>query len=256
MSHPRLYNSEALVLKGLDFGEANRIITLYTPELGKLRVVARGMRKANSKLSGHLEPLTHVHISIARGQNLDMVNQAETLHGYSLLREDLDRLSQALYIVELIDQFVADEVSNYPLYNLLLNTLKRLEKATNPELLVRCFEMEMLTYVGYQPELHWCIECRQRLEPDDHLFNCAMGGIMCPECRTWSGDPLIPLSLNTMKVLRFIQREGYQRASALNVPKRTLMEAERLMRTYIRYTLDRDVKAGTFMNLVKLAGSA
>ena len=256
MTRPRLYNSEAIVLKHLDFGEAHRIVTLYTPEIGKLRVVARSVRLTKSKLGGHLEPLNQVQVSIARGQNLDTATQAEAIRSFRLLKEDLERLSRAFYLADLTDQFTPDELSNYPLYQLLLNTLEALEVSEGPDLLLRCFEMELLSCVGYQPELHWCVECRKRLEPEDHLFCCAMGGVLCPICRTQSRDALIPLSINAMKALRLIQREGYQLVASFGISSHTLEEMERFLKAYIRHLLERDVKSGAFLNLIKSTGAS
>jgi DNA repair protein RecO (recombination protein O) len=119
----RLYRTEAIVLRRSDFGEADRLLTLYTPEWGKLRVIAKGVRKPTSRKSGHLELFTHSRLLVAKGRNLDIVTQAETLHSFRALREDLLRTGWAYYAAELLDRFVEEGIEDRPLFNLFLATL-------------------------------------------------------------------------------------------------------------------------------------
>jgi len=119
----RLYRTEAIVLRRSNFGEADRLLTLYTPEWGKLRVIAKGVRKPTSRKSGHLELFTHSRLLVAKGRNLDIVTQAETLHSFRPLREDLLRTGWAYYAAELLDRFVEEGIEDRPLFNLFLATL-------------------------------------------------------------------------------------------------------------------------------------
>ena len=133
---PKIYKTEAIVLKHLAFGEADYLLTLYTPNEGKLRAVVKGARRVKSKLGGHLEPLMRTSLLITRGQNLDTINQAEVLDGHRAVREDLDRLSQAIYMMELVDAITPEEQPNYPIYLLLLDTMRSLTEGASPLLLV------------------------------------------------------------------------------------------------------------------------
>src|SRR5438045_4093476 len=102
---PRVYRCEAVVLRQRRLGEADRILTLYTPQLGKVEAVAKGVRKQTSRKAGHLEPLTLSSLLIASGRNLDIITQAETVESFLPLREDLTRLSRGMYVAELVDRF-------------------------------------------------------------------------------------------------------------------------------------------------------
>lgn len=251
MPRPRNYKTEAVVLRQMSLGEADRILTLYTPDMGKLRTVAKGIRRAKSRLSGHLELLNCVSISLSQGRNLDVITEVQAIQSFRGFRDDLQLLSRALYVAELVDRFSIERSPNYEVYRLLLETLTWLEQAGQSDLLLRHFEMRLLEYSGYKPELHACVECRSKLEPGDHYFSSAVGGVLCPACRVKSDDAMIPVTLNAMKVLRFLQRDAdYAGASKLNVPSKLQAEIERLLHAYVRFLVERELKSAEFMSLV------
>ena len=245
MNTPRIrtYKTEAVVLKQTPLSEADRILTLLTPDLGKVRAVAKGVRRTKSRLAGHLELLSHASVSLTMGRNLDTVNEAQGLNSFRAMRDDLQRVSMGLYIAELVDAFSTEGAAGYSLFHRVLQTLSWLESAQNPDLLVRHFELHLLVESGYEPET---------LEPADHLFAPMSGGVLCPGCRKHSSEALIPLSMNAMKVFRFLRRESsYDRVDALEVAPTLVSEMERLLRNYIRFILEKDLKSAEFMNLVR-----
>ena len=250
MSRPRTYRTEAVVLRQTTLGEADRILTLYTPDAGKVRAVAKGVRRQKSRLRGHLELLTRVSVSISTGRSLDIVAEAQTIEAFRKVTEDLERLTRGLYIAELTDGFTVEHSSNEPVYRLLVETLERLSTTDRPTLLTRRFEALLLGYSGFGPELYGCVECRLELEPVDHLFSCLMGGVVCPRCRAGS-EALVPLSVSSMKVMRLLQRQpDFDSIASVHVSDRLLGELERLLRTYIRYLVDRGLRTTQFMDLV------
>ncbi len=251
MARSRTYKTEAVVLKQTSLGEADRILTLFTPDVGKVRAVARGVRRPKSKLSGHLELLNQVKVSLSYGRSLDAINEAQAIRSLRGFRDDLQRISKAIYMAELVDGFTIENFANYELYLLLVNSLAWLESTDNADLLLRYFELHLLETSGYRPELVNCVECCTRLEQGDHLFSGSSGGMLCPECRLASEESLVPVSLNAMKVLRFLQREtSFTNVNEFNVPPHLLAVLERLNRVYIRYLVERDLKSAEFMNLV------
>lgn len=257
MARPRTYQTEAVVVRQTPLGEADRIVTLCAPDRGKIRAVAKGARRVKSRFGGHLELLTRVRVSVAVGRNLDTVTEAHGLRSHRGLRGDLGRLSRAMYAAELIDGFSIENNSNVPAYRLLLEALDWMERARDPDLLLRWFEMRLLDCCGYMPELTNCVECREPLLPDDHLFACGVGGVVCPDCRAGGGEgALVPAPLNAMKALRFLQRQGgYDGLDAMNVSRRAVGEAERVTRAYIRHIIERDVKSAQFVALAGGAGA-
>ena len=138
MERPHSFQVEAVVLRHTDYGEADRILSLYTRQLGKTRALVKGARKVTSRKAGHLEPFTHVKLELARGRDLLLVTQADTVEAYLSLGEDLILMGHASYVIELIDRFTYDdETENPAIFRLLTDTLARLASKTDPWLAIR-----------------------------------------------------------------------------------------------------------------------
>ena len=182
MPKPRTYQTEAIIIRKFKLGEADRILTLYTPHLGKIRAVAKGVRRPRSKMAGHLELLTHSLVSLARGRNLDRIIGSQTINSFLPVRNDLQLTSCALYACELVNQFTAEHVENRPLFQLLLEIMQQLCQPGDSQLMLRYFELHLLNEVGYRPQLQQCVICHQPLEPVINYFCSDAGGILCPDC--------------------------------------------------------------------------
>ena len=256
MPQERLYRTEAIILRRADLGEADRLLTVFTPARGKLRVVAKGARKPASRKGGHVELFTRSTLLIAKARNLDIVSQAETVEAYRALREDLLRSTYAHYIVELLDRFTVDEEENAALYDLLANTLARLCDAENPALLARFYELRLLTLAGYQPRLFDCARCGKPLreitsESPPYGFDCGRGGVLCEKCAPEFTDAL-PLSLAALKVLRHAARVEWPAFAALKLRPLVAREVEQTMLKYITYILERNLKSVEFLRTLRL----
>jgi DNA repair protein RecO (recombination protein O) len=228
MPAPRTYKTEVIVIRQISFGEADRILTLYSPDLGKIRAVAKGIRRHKNKLRGQLELVSRASVSISRGRNLDTINEAKTIDSYRPVREELERLTIGLYLAELTDNFG----NSINLHNLM-----------------RRFELNLLKHSGFDPELYHCIECQNELEQRDHLFSCPSGGVVCTNCRS-STDVLLPLSVNSMKFLRFVEREPlFENLENLKVSTKSQTEVQHLLRTYLRYVSERRLKTTELLDL-------
>ena len=254
MASFRTYKTHGVVLKQTPLGEADRILTLCTHDRGKVRAVGSGVRRTKSRLAGHLEPLTHVRVSVAEGRDLHHVIEAETVHSFRALREDLDRMSVAVYLCELTDSFTAEGAPSPEVLDLLLATMRLLESGETSPMLVHAFEVKVLGHSGFGPEVQRCVDCRSDLEPGDHLYSSSAGGTLCPACRVRSEDAMVSVSMNAIKVLRFLQREDLGRGASLSVSAALAGEIERLMSIYIKYVLERELKSTEFMKLVAATG--
>ena len=250
MPRPRNYQTEAIIIKKTKLGEADRILTLYTPNLGKIQAVAKGVRRPRSKMAGHLELLTHSLVSLARGRNLDTVTGSQTIDGFLPLKSDLKLTSYALYAVELVEQFTADHDENQPLFELLLKTLHQLCQETDHELTLRYFELHLLDLVGYRPQLRQCVACHKPLAPVTNLFSPQAGGVLCPACQ--QAQPLAhSLSVDALKVLRWLQSNDLSNASRLKITPALSRELELVIRGYLRYLLEREVKSTTWLDTLR-----
>ncbi len=166
------FRVEAVILRHNDYGEADRMLTLYTAQLGKTRALVKGARKITSRKAGHLEPFTHVKLQLAKGREIPLVTQADTIDGYLPLRENLVLTSQASYIIELLDRFTYEDGSeNTSIFRLLTDTLSRLAAGADPWIATRYYEMRLLDYLGFRPQLFECANCRNEVLPEDQFFS-------------------------------------------------------------------------------------
>lgn len=250
MPEPRNYQTEAIIIKKTKLGEADSILTLYTPHLGKSQGFARSLRKPKSKLAGHLELLTHSLVSFARGRNLDTITGAQTITSFLPLKTDLDLSSYALYAIELVNQFTPDRLENYPIFQLLLETLDRLCEATDKQMVLRHFELHLLESSGYRPQLQQCLSCKATLQPVVNSFSVSAGGMLCIVCSQTQAST-VALSVNAQKVLRLLQGDDYDTVSRLKIPPELSAELEGVMRSYLRYLLEREVKSIAWLDSLK-----
>jgi DNA repair protein RecO (recombination protein O) len=251
MTKPRTYQTPAIIIKKTKLGEADRILTLYTPGMGKIQGVAKAVRKPKSKLSGHLELLTYSHVTLARGKNIDTIIGSQTLNAFLSLKNDLDLLSYALYLVEMINQFTPQETEDRLLFELLLKTLEDLPYALNRDLLLRHFELHLLRKVGYRPELGKCVLCRKTLESVTNSFAPSAGGMLCTSCQRLGKHYSYALSWDGLGVMRFIQGGDWESVSVTPIDSGTLLEVERLMRSYIRHLLEKEIKSAAWLDHLK-----
>lgn len=249
-----MYRTEALVLKGYDYAEADRILTLYTPRSGKLRVIAKGVRRTKSRKAGHLDLFTRSTLLVARGRQLDIVTQAETIEAFRPMREDLWRVSYGHYVAELIDAFSVEQLANVPLYGAAVATFRRLAESPNLDVTVRAFEMQLLSLSGYQAQLHRCLQCRAQILPEINRFSAKMGGILCPRCA--AADAAAPaISVNALKVLRNLQTNEHAMLSLPDMPEDVQREIEQRMHEYIVYRLENRPRSIKFIEHLRAEGA-
>lgn len=253
----RLYRTDAVILRRHDVGEADRLLTLYTPARGKLRAIAKGVRKPTSRKAGHLELFTHSALLIAKGQNLDLITQADTVHGYRALREDLERLTQAHYVAELLDQLSTEGQESRSTFDLLVATLQHLCETHDLLLTTRIYELRLLALEGYQPQLFRCLSCGETIRPVVNYFDPSQGGVLCPRCGEGlaaghGGNRLVrAVPLNVLKVLRYLQTHSYEQGMRLRLRPSTHRDLEAIMLHYITYILERKLKSVEFLNRLR-----
>jgi len=247
MPEARNYETKAVVIKKIKLGEADRIITFYTPDLGKIEGVAKGVRRPRSKLAGHLELLTYTDIRMARGRHLDTVIGSQAIDSFMTLKNDIRLAAQGLYTAELVNQFTSDQIANPRLFDLFVETLSRLQAANNSEITLRYFELHLLEMVGFRPQLQQCVACRVELKPVVNAFSSSAGGILCPECEN-TQPAAFPLSVDALKVLRLFQKSEYATAGRLKLGPELSQELKEALGNFIRYLLEREVKSATWLD--------
>jgi len=251
MERSHSFRVEAVVLRHIDYGEADRILSLYTRQLGKTRALVKGARKVTSRKAGHLEPFTYVKLELARGRDLLLVTQADTVEAYLPLGENLVLMGHASYVIELIDRFTYDdETENPAIFRLLTDTLARLASKTDPWLAIRYYEMRLLDYLGFRPQLFECVNCGREILAEDQFYSFSAGGVICPNCGR--GLPnLTRISVEALKYLRHFQRSSYAEASRARPSSEVQAETESLMQGYFTYLLERELNTPGFIKRVR-----
>lgn len=273
MSHnERIYRTQAIILSRRDYGEADRILTLFTPDLGKQEWIAKGIRKTTSRKAGHLELFTHTTLLVAKARTWDIVTEAATLESFPHLRTDLDAIGYTSCICELISHFTEKDDDNLPLWDLLLLSLRALndvyQPATaaspvtppDPQLLLCWFELHLLSVTGFQPQLFQCLACDEPLTAVTNFLSLEDGGVFCPRCGGGQ-ESVEPLEPDVLKILRHLQRSSWAEIQGLRVRPFILHAAETILYRYLITILERQLKSVTFLRKLqsvfpKLASTA
>ena len=192
-----LYRDTGVVLRTYKLRESDRIVVFHTAEHGKVRAVAKGVRKTKSKFGARLEPMSHVSLLLYRGRELDIVSQAEAVEPLSPMLSSLDRASQGLAAIEAVDQLSLEREPNPQLYRMLVGVLRTIASAPSP-LNVAAFYWKLLANEGLRPELDQCVRCGES-EPDTQFvaFDLNEGGVLCRSCR--SGQAISPGALTILR---------------------------------------------------------
>jgi DNA repair protein RecO (recombination protein O) len=231
-----LYRDAGVVLRTIRLGEADRIVTFLTEGRGKVRAVAKGVRKTKSKFGSRLEPISHVALQLYEGRELDTVTQAETLDHFRPIREDLERVSRATALLEVADQVAQEGEPNPALYRMLVGALRSLSAHSSP-LLVTGFYWKLLSLEGFHPMLEQCAGCGG--DGPFVAFDLAEGGVLCRACRRG-----MPISEDALELIRRIL--GGSLASALAEPASpSTAESEALAVRAMEHHLERRLRTSS-----------
>lgn len=248
----RLYKTEGIVLRGLDLGEADRVLTILTPRLGKLRVVAKGVRRPRSRLGGGLEPLSDVQLVLAVGRTFDVVTQVSLTDPHLGLRNDLRATAAAWYLAELADRFCEERADSHAAFVLLAQGLTALDvpgELVARDVVARWYELHLLEAMGFRPELVRCLECGAEIDQNGNRFSPAAGGVLCPRC-AHAAHGARPIDGDALKVMRHLQRSELSSVLRLRVPPAAAREVERLLHATVSAILERELRSRDFLEEV------
>ncbi|GAB6100264.1 DNA repair protein RecO [Halanaerocella petrolearia] len=245
-----LFDTDAIVLRHYELGEADKIIVLFTRDKGKVRVVANGVRKTKSSLAAGLEPFTYNQILVYQGKSdLGRLSQCEIKESFSSLRDDIVKMGVASYLAELINELTADYQSHESVFSLVLLTLKLVDKLDEGELdlLVRAFELKLLALLGYRPQIKACTKCEAEVD-SDFRFNLVEGGLFCSKCNTNQDKEI---SLGTIKFMQQLLQLDYRRLLRLDLPAYANRELVEIMPAYVETIIEKRLKTLSFLETVK-----
>ncbi len=248
---PRVYKTEAIVLRSMDLGEADRVLTVLTPRLGKLKVIAKGVRRPRSRIGGGLQPFSDVQLVLAVGRTWDVVTSSSLEDPHLGLRNDLHSTAAAWYVVELTDRFCEGAADSHDAFRLLAQALSALDAGDEVarEVVARWFELALLDAMGFRPELTRCLECGARIEPDGNAYSASGGGVLCPQCRQ-PAHSARPIGADALKVMRHLQRSPLVGVLRLRLSSATHREVERLLHATVSAVLERELRSRDFLDEV------
>jgi DNA repair protein RecO (recombination protein O) len=248
---PRVYKTEAIVLRTMDLGEADRVLTVLTPRLGKVKVIAKGVRRPRSRIGGALQPFSDVQLVLAVGRTFDVVTSSSLEDPHLGLRNDLHSTAAAWYVVELADRFVEGAADSHEAFRLLAQALSALDAGPDVarEVVARWFELALLDAMGFRPELARCLECGGAIEPEGNAYAPAGGGVLCPQC----GHAALgarPVSPDALKIMRHLQRSPLVGVLRLRLAPTQHREVERLLHATVSAVLERELRSRDFLEEV------
>jgi DNA repair protein RecO (recombination protein O) len=257
MDRSRLYRTEAIVLRAADFGEADRLLTLLTRDRGKLRAIAKGVRRPTSRHSGNLELFVHVQLLLARGRDLEVVSQSALIQPFRRLREDLAATSYAYYLAEVTDALLGQADSAARPFALLRAAFEALESGSAPTLLAAHFVLRLVDVLGYRPELFGCLNCQADLQPGVNFISLPLGGALCPECGPLQPEAR-PIGVDVLKVMRHLQKTEALGSVSLALSPTLAEQVDLQARAFAEYHLERRLRSPEFIvrlrDLAKAAG--
>jgi DNA repair protein RecO (recombination protein O) len=256
MPPARRYTTEAIVLSRFDYGEADRILTLITPGGGKLKAIAKGVRRPTSRLGGSLEPFAELRVALAHGRTFEVVTQVDVIHAWLNLRDDLVSFGTASYLAELASGTMEERHASETVYLLLKRAYEILDAGMAPSRVARWFEMRLADELGVRPEVDRCVECGRLLEADErYRWVPPLGGVLCERC---PGPPheRVGLTLEGLKLLKAYQRMDIEGLAALRIRPSVEREIETGMREFLAYSLDRSPRSLAFLDEVRAGHAA
>jgi DNA repair protein RecO (recombination protein O) len=251
MPVPRRYTTEAIVLTRFDLGEADRVLTLITPAGGKLKAIAKGIRRPTSRLGGSLEPFAELTVALARGRTFDVVTQVSVRHAWLRLRDSLESAATAWYLAELADRSLEERHAAEPLYALLRRAYELLDAGMAPGRVARWYEMHLLDELGMRPEVDRCVECDRVLGANERFrWVPALGGVVCERCPGPSHERA-GLGLEAVKLLKAYQRLDIEALAELRLAVAVEREVETALRDFVQGALEREARSLAFLDEVR-----
>ncbi|MEK7773976.1 MAG: DNA repair protein RecO [Deltaproteobacteria bacterium] len=253
-----LYKGHAVVLNSTDYGESDRILSFFTKECGKISGIAKGARRSRKRFVGNLDPLSHIKFNyFYGGGELVRVEDASLIEGFQNLRTDIERLSNACYLLELVSEMTREGQALPDVYNMLAGFLRMMDNGACPDdSLLRFFEIRLLAALGFMPCIDRCVVCGA---PLDGLangewrlkgFSSEKGGIVCGGC---PAGGLAPLSLGTARLLSTAAKLDGEKLTRLVAGPAFARESERILYDFIKFQIGKELKTKKFMHKLKNA---
>jgi DNA repair protein RecO (recombination protein O) len=241
-----LYRTDAIVLGHRNLGEADKILTIFSPEKGKIHAVARGVRRPRNPILAGSQLFTYSNFLIMEGRNLDNISQCEIKESFYKIRQNLEYMAYGLYFAELLRVSTPMEDKNRELFRFFLKTMYLLQEWEDTEVLGRIYEIKLMAIQGFAPEIFRCVGCGKKVF-DKIFFSILMGGILCSNCRE-KDRKAINITPDTLRTLRRMLMRTYEQLEGLQVKEYAKEQLKSISSLFISHHIDRKLKTVQFIN--------
>lgn len=244
-----LYKIEGIIIRTNDYGESNKILTLYSKEMGKIAVMARGAKKPKSRLSSISQLFTHGQFLVQKGSGLGVLNQGEMISSFRQIRSDIFLTAYAAYMIELLDKLTDDGKPSVSLYSFVYATLDHLNKGIDPDVLLYIFELRMLRIAGISPEVNCCVNCNA-IE-GEFFFSIEEGGFLCRRCVQMDSYH-IKMNPATARIIRLLYYVDIHRLGKISLKAETKKELKKIITAYFEKYSGIHLKSKKFLDHLDL----
>ena len=242
--------TQGIVLKYTNLGEADKILTILTRNKGKIKAVAKGCRKPKSSLLASSELFAFSEFVLYKGTSWYHISQAETRETFYNLRNDLLRLSYAVFFVEMADAVSEENLSSERLFLLLAKALFYLAEGEIPlGIINEAYQLKLMDISGYRPSLKRCVHCGKS-ELQEYKFDIEMGGVICGECEKF-GKNVIRINPGTLETIRILLNTEISRLNTLKIDNTIFNEIDKLVKRFVETHLDKHFKSLDFLDEIK-----
>lgn len=234
------YKYTGIILNKRDIGETDRIYNIYTLEQGKISAIARGVRKAQSKLAGHLENYCLVDLTVMRNRGMGNIASSIVENNFKNIRNDLDSLEKVFRTTKSLNRLINDQEKDADVFFLFLDYLDSLDKIDaqtdeiKKNLMTQCFMFKLLDALGYKIEISGCVKCKGKLSKSRNYFDYSHGGVVCDNCARGSST-ILPISNNSIKIIRIFFQNKISNLVKLKINLREAKELEYISQTFIKW---------------------
>jgi len=243
-----LYTTESIVIRSINYGESDKIVTFFSKDFGKIRGIAKGARRSRKRFQNALGLFSHLRLIFfdREGMGLVRAESGDLLHTFPKIREDLKKIFYGSYYLELVNEMSGERETNREAFHLLLSFLFNLEAGEPQEEHLRMFEIRMLSLFGYQPNMKRCDLCKRGWEDLKEtptlFFSIEKGAMVCESCAKRRNN-LIPFSLGTAKLIEQTSQMELSKIHRLKFTSQSLSESRELLPKFIVYQLGKELRS-------------
>lgn len=233
-----------VVIKRMNYGEADKVLTIFSDKLGKIKAIAKGVRKISSRMAGSLEPYNLIQLELHEGKSFYIITGVEMISCYDC-SGILSGSTKAVYASEIIDKIFEEEEKNVQAFELFTNALSKLT-STNNNLALRLFELQILSQAGFEPDLFLCSSCKSRLRSGENFVNNISGYLLCAKCAEHSGVAR-KVEDGVIKLLRLLQTNGIEICGKIKCNTNHTREVEKILDQFLQNALEREIVSKRYL---------